>query len=584
MNILEAEDMVKGLPDQVLFQIAQNPPPNIPQFLAVSEVQRRQDMRQRYQAKQPEQTVKDQILQSGIAAAGGPPPGAGQPPPMAPPGAAPPGAPMQQPMTGAPMAQMYMGGRVRMQEGRTVPSQADIEAAMKTPPYLRTPEQRALLRSVSEGSAIGRLLSPLSRAVESVRPRAVEAGLPAAAAAMTPAPVAPPAAPPQAPPTPSVPPPMEAAVARPRLGREATTSEVLFPASATPAPVEAPVTPELPDARQQRLTGFMSSLPDVFNQVQGMTPPVGGVNMADLQRFAPQQSDYMSPDFAARQDALLKQLETTAAARKAEDLAAAQRALTEAEAPIQSAQDEARKAAISSTLMRLGAGLVAGDPAAGLAGATESVENILTRAREQASAERRAARQEFRQAEREAVRGERSMADAAFQMQAQRVTADENKQRDFVRDQKQFAQWTYGIMREQGRDQRQAYNDSIRLSIGIAQAIDQAIRDEDKENRITQNQYTSTFGSVFKEVLNAVKESEFVDPETGESVAPTADQLLEAARNKTRETLASAGITAAGAQSAPVQVKTQSELANLPAGTRYIYVGPGSDNKVRIKP
>ena len=42
MNILEAEDVVKGLPDQVLFQYAQNPPPQIPQYLAVSEVQRRQ--------------------------------------------------------------------------------------------------------------------------------------------------------------------------------------------------------------------------------------------------------------------------------------------------------------------------------------------------------------------------------------------------------------------------------------------------------------------------------------------------------------------------------------------------------------
>ena len=52
MNILEAEDMVKGLPDQVLFQYAQNPPPQIPQYLAVSEVQRRQDMRQRFQAQQ----------------------------------------------------------------------------------------------------------------------------------------------------------------------------------------------------------------------------------------------------------------------------------------------------------------------------------------------------------------------------------------------------------------------------------------------------------------------------------------------------------------------------------------------------
>jgi hypothetical protein len=115
MNILEAEDMVKGLPDQVLFQYAQNPPPQIPQFLAVSEVQRRQEMRQRFQAQggNAEPTIKDQILQGGIASAGGPPPG-GESPPMAPPGAAPPGAPMQQPMTGAPMPPMGMsdGGRV----------------------------------------------------------------------------------------------------------------------------------------------------------------------------------------------------------------------------------------------------------------------------------------------------------------------------------------------------------------------------------------------------------------------------------------------------------------------------------------
>lgn len=129
MNILEAEDMVKGLPDQVLFQYAQNPPPQIPQYLAISEVQRRQDMRQRFQAQQGgnEPTVKDQILQGGIGATGMAPP-ISSAPPMAPMGAAPPGAPMQQPMTGAPMPPMGMamggltpGGIVRMQQGRTVP-------------------------------------------------------------------------------------------------------------------------------------------------------------------------------------------------------------------------------------------------------------------------------------------------------------------------------------------------------------------------------------------------------------------------------------------------------------------------------
>jgi hypothetical protein len=112
MNILEAEDMVKGLPDQVLFQYAQNPPPQIPQFLAISEVQRRQDMRQRFQSQSQgqEPTVKDQILQGGIGATGMAPE-ISSAPPMAPMGAAPPGAPMQQPMTGAPMG-MAEGGRV----------------------------------------------------------------------------------------------------------------------------------------------------------------------------------------------------------------------------------------------------------------------------------------------------------------------------------------------------------------------------------------------------------------------------------------------------------------------------------------
>jgi hypothetical protein len=124
MNILEAEDVVKGLPDQVLFQYAQNPPPQIPQYLAVSEVQRRQEMRQRFQSQQAAQqqpTVKDQILQGGIASAGGPPPG-GEQPPMAPPGGAPPMAP---PMGGGqPPVMAAAGGMMpySMGNGGSVPA------------------------------------------------------------------------------------------------------------------------------------------------------------------------------------------------------------------------------------------------------------------------------------------------------------------------------------------------------------------------------------------------------------------------------------------------------------------------------
>jgi hypothetical protein len=71
MNILEIEDMVKGLPDDRLQQEAEMPTGQVPQFLVVSEIQRRSDMRRRFaerQQQQPQGTVKDQIIQEGIAA------------------------------------------------------------------------------------------------------------------------------------------------------------------------------------------------------------------------------------------------------------------------------------------------------------------------------------------------------------------------------------------------------------------------------------------------------------------------------------------------------------------------------------
>lgn len=70
MNIIEIEDEVKGLPDEVLIEKAQNPDGNMPTFLVVSELQRRKDMRQRHQAqkgKGRKPTVKDQVLAEGIA-------------------------------------------------------------------------------------------------------------------------------------------------------------------------------------------------------------------------------------------------------------------------------------------------------------------------------------------------------------------------------------------------------------------------------------------------------------------------------------------------------------------------------------
>ena len=122
MNIFEQEDVVKGMPDQRLMQEVQRPSGSVPQYLVVSEIQRRADMRKRFAAQQktPSTTVKDQIVSGGIAAMAPRQPSIGgmtsSPPspmqPMAPQQAMPqPAAPMRMP-TPTP---------VRMEQGRQVP-------------------------------------------------------------------------------------------------------------------------------------------------------------------------------------------------------------------------------------------------------------------------------------------------------------------------------------------------------------------------------------------------------------------------------------------------------------------------------
>ena len=68
MNILDQEDLVKGLPDDELLRLAKMPEGPIPQYMYVSEVQRRSDMRKRFAANQPQQnmSVADQVVQEGI--------------------------------------------------------------------------------------------------------------------------------------------------------------------------------------------------------------------------------------------------------------------------------------------------------------------------------------------------------------------------------------------------------------------------------------------------------------------------------------------------------------------------------------
>jgi len=162
MNILEIEDIIKGLPDQALVQEAQAPSGQMPQFLVVSEIQRRADMRKRFQNQQqemPQGTIADQILQGGIAAMGNRQPIQSMPPQGMPPQGMPPmppqGIPQGMPQQGMPMQQqppmpppmsppmsppmmppaqgMAAGGVVRMQKGELVPYTGGTER-----PELRT--------------------------------------------------------------------------------------------------------------------------------------------------------------------------------------------------------------------------------------------------------------------------------------------------------------------------------------------------------------------------------------------------------------------------------------------------------------
>ena len=147
MNILEIEDLIKGLPDQALMQEAQQPSGRMPQYLVVSEIQRRGDMRKRFQAQQQGQdrgTIAQQILQGGVPEQGAPQMQTpmGQPPGMMPPqgppqgiaamaGPRPPQGPPPQVMPpqgipGPQAAQMAAQAPVRMAEGRRTPSIYDL--------------------------------------------------------------------------------------------------------------------------------------------------------------------------------------------------------------------------------------------------------------------------------------------------------------------------------------------------------------------------------------------------------------------------------------------------------------------------
>lgn len=78
MNIVKLQSELKGVPDQTLVGYVQNPNGQVPTFLALSELQRRKEMRNKYQQQKPEKSVAESLveesipqppMQSGIASA-----------------------------------------------------------------------------------------------------------------------------------------------------------------------------------------------------------------------------------------------------------------------------------------------------------------------------------------------------------------------------------------------------------------------------------------------------------------------------------------------------------------------------------
>ena len=153
MNILEQEDLIKGLPDQALFQQADNPTGDIPQFLVISEIQRRTDMRKRFEAAepQPQTTAAERIVREGLGAFM--PPQNSLPPPAMP---APPSNSVSQMDGSSPlMAQgMAAGGILGFSNGGgtkrqqiAAQAQAATRAQARTDEYNRQNQRKELIKN-----------------------------------------------------------------------------------------------------------------------------------------------------------------------------------------------------------------------------------------------------------------------------------------------------------------------------------------------------------------------------------------------------------------------------------------------------
>ena len=163
MNIIKIQDQLKNAPDDALVGYVQNPTGHVPTYLALSELQRRKEMRNSYQANKPEEkTVAEDLVQEaqpqpqmdGVA-------GLPEAQPMMQSMAPPPEMPMQQMAQGG-LAELdtgdmfdeqsyAQGGIVAFDEGGDVPGFAGPDGSYVNPELYGKPTNQSFLDKLRFG-------------------------------------------------------------------------------------------------------------------------------------------------------------------------------------------------------------------------------------------------------------------------------------------------------------------------------------------------------------------------------------------------------------------------------------------------
>ena len=171
-NILEQEDYIKGLPDSELQRLAQQPDGQIPEFLTLSEINRRTEMRKNYEAtEQPKmRSIASNIMAEGLASVS---PQRSSAPPALPTPALPVGGGTQG-LGGMGVQGYNAGGVIKMQEAGQFPrgntaadinkanilrNQQNSEAVKKAVQYLIDNGEKAANYSAEELAKLGNYIA-----------------------------------------------------------------------------------------------------------------------------------------------------------------------------------------------------------------------------------------------------------------------------------------------------------------------------------------------------------------------------------------------------------------------------------------